>query len=29
VAFKFMIEKMNLKTPGREDDDNDNTIEFK
>ena len=29
VVFKFMIEKMNLKTPGREDDDSDSAIDLK
>jgi len=28
VVFKFMIEKMNLKTPGREDDDSDNAMDL-
>lgn len=28
VVFKFMIEKMNLKTPGREDDDSDTAIDL-
>ncbi|MFT8313122.1 MAG: PTS transporter subunit EIIC [Clostridium sp.] len=28
VVFKFMIEKMNLKTPGREDDDTDIIIDL-
>lgn len=29
IVFKFMIEKMNLKTPGREDDDSDIAIDLK
>ncbi|MBZ9686917.1 PTS transporter subunit EIIC [Clostridium estertheticum] len=28
IVFKFMIEKMNLKTPGREDDDTDTVIDL-
>ncbi|MCB2298556.1 PTS transporter subunit EIIC [Clostridium tagluense] len=28
IVFKFMIEKMNLKTPGREDDDTDFVIDL-
>lgn len=28
-VFKFMIEKMNLKTPGREDDNSDQAIDLK
>lgn len=28
IVFKFMIEKMNLKTPGREDDDTDSVIDL-
>jgi len=29
VVFKFMIEKMNLKTPGREEDDSDQAVDLK
>ena len=28
IVFKFMIEKMNLKTPGREDDDTESVIDL-
>ncbi|MCM0648202.1 PTS transporter subunit EIIC [Clostridium swellfunianum] len=28
IVFKFMIEKMNLKTPGREDDDTDSVVDL-
>lgn len=28
VVFKFMIEKLNLKTPGREDDDSEETMDL-
>lgn len=28
IVFKFMIEKMNLKTPGREDDDTDSAMDL-
>lgn len=29
VVFKFMIEKLNLKTPGREDDDSEQALDLK